>query len=460
MVQNTIDKTPVVSYEKALLGYLIIHGKEVNTIRRYLEWEDFYDSRHQELFKVMVEVTEKPAVVELITITETLQANKLLSKVGGEEYLLDLVGEQCLRTNLTHFAKTISESAKTRNIRKALHEVSKAADRHGANQADILNKVEDKVFSVFRPTISRRAQPVGEILSRSVKLLEQRARGDFTHGIVSQFKNLDNLTGGFQNGDLIVLASRPSMGKTGFALNVAANIARTKKVAFFSLEMPGEQLVNRILSLRTGINSVVLRSPQRLKPREWNSIRDASKEIETYHLFIDDSPGLKLNEITWKIRQLSTSQNKPDIVFVDYMQLINVTSHHKESRQLEVTAVSRALKQIAREQNIPIVALAQLSRRVDQRESKIPIMSDLRESGSIEQDADLIMFLYRESYYKGHEEKTKAALTEKFEKIQVILAKHRNGPTGRCDLLFVQSTGRFADVANSSTPPSGFTFTN
>jgi len=311
-----------------------------------------------------------------------------------------------------------------------------------AQEAFDLTKV---AFEVALEALDMAQESEAEVVALREEL-ESRAEGNVVSGIETQYHALDSMTSGFQKGDLIILASRPSMGKTSLSLNLAVNISQTKNVAFFSLEMPSTQLINRVLSAKSGIESNRLRNAQSISKQEWDKIYHFQNEIGKYHLFIDDTPGLTLSELIWKAKKLMMGKNKPDIIFIDYMQLIRIKNNNKiDNRQAEVAMISNGLKQLARELNVPVVSLAQLSRRVEQRENKVPIMSDLRESGSIEQDADLIMFLYRDAYYADKEE-VQDKQAQQLEEVDVIVAKHRNGETGKFKLVFNKNLGKFSSL--------------
>ena len=437
-----------VEYEKKILGY-IINNNDVRHINilKYLDTNDFYDVRHQIIFKTILELINSGNEIELITLIQELTKKGELQKAGGKDYLILISQEEGLKSNLTKYAMEINNYAKLRKILISLNGISQNIISKSANAYDVLETISNKMLGITPSKNSKGFQTAYHILENAINIISKKASNEYHLGIETQYKELDQMIGGFQPGDLVILASRPSMGKTAFSLNLAANISRSKNVAFFSLEMPSEQLVNRILSMRTSVDSSKLRKPEFLGTSDWDKIYHFKDEIKGYKLFIDDTPGLKLSELLWKAHQLARSTNKPDIIIIDYMQLITTKNNTQmENRQAEVTKISISLKQLARELQIPVIALAQLSRRVEQREIKIPIMSDLRESGSIEQDADIIMFLYREDYYKTKEE-FKSNI-KKGEEVDIIIAKHRNGETGKVKLFFEPSLGRFTSIVS------------
>ena len=438
-----------IEMERSLLGYIIENGTNNNFVNHYLLDEDFYDPKNRLIYKTIMHMDENNVEVEYITLINELTKYGVLDKIGGTQYIISLMKSSGLKSNVGKYALEINRFSQIRKIKRNLSEIQNTIDLKNPDVDSLLSDINEKMANISHPSSSRKFQSALQIINESIKILEEKAAGKIKSGVLSQYKILDSMTGGFQKGDLIILASRPSMGKTSLALNIAVNISRTKNVAFFSLEMPSQQLINRVLSAKSGIDSSLLRHSKNLSKSDWSKIYHSQKQIGELKLFIDDTPGVTLSELTWKATKLSQSKNKPDIIIIDYMQLIKITNMNKNSnRQAEVAAISNGLKQLARELNIPIIALAQLSRRVEQRENKVPIMSDLRESGSIEQDADIIMFLYREEYYNSQNDESAASGSE-LEEVDIIISKHRNGETGKFNLIFNQGLGRFASIPKS-----------
>lgn len=447
-----MSKLSAIEIEKSLLGFLIENGTNTNIVINYLSSDNFYDPKNKMIYKTITALDEKNIEVEYITLVNELNKENALEKIGGAKYITELMKKAGLKSNVTKYAMEIHNFAQLRLVQKNLNDIQNDIQYKKNNINDVINQLGEKVMSITNTSLTKHFQSSLEIINDAIKVLEKRAAGKIISGIQSQYKILDDMTSGFQKGDLVIIASRPSMGKTSFALNIAVNISRTKNVAFFSLEMPAEQLINRVLSSTTGIESNKLRHSKDLNAHEWDKIYHYQKEIGKYKLFIDDTPGLNLSELIWKAKRLSKGKNKPDIIIIDYMQLLSVKGNkHSDNRQAEVAAISNGLKQLARELEIPVISLAQLSRRVEQRESKIPIMSDLRESGSIEQDADIIMFLYRDAYYQMKEEKHHSPETSSLEEVDIIVAKHRNGETGKFSLIFNQSLGKFSSIPKNNS---------
>ena len=441
-----MSKLNSIEIEKALLGFLIENGANENLITNYLVPNDFADAKHKYIYTAINILLNKNVDIELPTLINELKKANVFQKIGGEKYLIDLIRHAGLKSNITQYAIEISNFAKLRLIKQNILEVEKNISLKNSNVEDVISDLSNRIMSVSHPMASKKFQSALNLINTSIKELKSRATGKIVSGIETQYYALDSMTSGFQKGDLIILASRPSMGKTSLSLNLAVNIAQTKNVAFFSLEMPSIQLINRVLSAKSGIESNRLRNARNITKLEWEKIYHFQNKIGKYNLFIDDTPGLTLSELVWKSKKLMMGKNRPNIIFIDYMQLIRINNSSKiDNRQAEVAMISNGLKQLARELNVPIVALAQLSRRVEQRENKIPIMSDLRESGSIEQDADLIMFLYREAYYLEKEE-VHDKNEQQLETVDVIIAKHRNGETGKFKLVFHKNLGKFSSL--------------
>ncbi|WKX02709.1 replicative DNA helicase [Candidatus Mycoplasma mahonii] len=439
-----MDNHKVLEIERALLGLLLIDNRSVNNTMNYLEPSDFFDQNNKAVYEAILDVKNKGMKIEVATILSSLKQKKALDKIGGANYISSLMNDAGLHANLSKFIKEITDKAQLRKVESVIKGLSSEVSKSNASTESILEKVEQDIFSTTRKVQTREFQHTNIIIKDALDNLEKKAVHEGPTGIASDYASLDKMTSGFQNGDLIIIAARPSMGKTAFALNLAANIAKRSIVGFFSLEMPSEQLINRLISFGSYINGNKIREPHLLNETEWSKIHAASDQIKEMDLYIDDSPGLKLSELVWKTKKLAETKGL-DIIFIDYLQLLTVASSRSENRQAEVSVISRTLKKLARELEIPIIALSQLSRKVESRENKRPMMSDIRESGAIEQDADIITFIHRPVYYEDDKGKGQT-----FHDSEVIIAKHRNGPIGNVKLKFNPKIGLFTDTLDGA----------
>ena len=440
MEVNTYD------YETGLLGLILIHKNVFHTLKGKLHAQDFDDNRHKMILNAISTVYDKGFEdIEINPIVDQLKLDKNLNKIGGVDYLAYLMERPALKSNADKYIKIISERSDLKNVKKRIKKLSNDIENNVSESAEsILEKVEIDILESIRGTKIREFIDSKTAIDLTIKKIEDRASGKEVSGIAVEYPSIDKITGGFQNGDLIIIAARPSMGKTAFALNMTANAASKKSVAFFSLEMSFDQIYNRIIGFTAYIDQGKLRDSKYLSKSEWNKIHASKPRIEKMKLFIDDTAGIKLSELVWKAKKLHKNK-KLDMIVVDYLQLIIVGKSLRDNRQNEVSLISRTLKKLARDLNVPIIALSQLSRRVEQRENKMPLMSDLRESGAIEQDADIIIFLYRESYY--NKEKQQSENSDR-EITDVIISKHRNGATGNIKLFFKPSNGVFIEKGN------------
>ena len=378
--------------------------------------------------------------IDVVTVTEELSAKKELENVGGISYLMEIANSVPTAANIVHYARIVEEKALLRRlIRVATSIVEDGYSREDEVEA-LLAEAEKNMMEVSNRKNAGDFQHIKDVLVEtydSIELLHTQ-KGDVT-GIPTGFRDLDKITAGFQRNDLIIVAARPSVGKTAFALNVAQNVATKtdENVAIFSLEMGAEQLVMRMLCAEGNIDAQVLRTGA-LEAEDWRKLTMAMGSLSNAGIFIDDSPGIRVNDIRSKCRRLQ-QEHGLGMIMIDYMQLIAGSgSKPGENRQQEVSEISRSLKSLARELKVPVIALSQLSRGVEQRQDKRPMMSDLRESGSIEQDADIVSFLYREDYYDKE--------TENQNMIEIIIAKQRNGPTGTVTLAFAKEYNKFVNI--------------
>ena len=433
--------------EKAVLGALLTNGSNsgavVDTVTSILKSEDFYRDAHRIIYDAILEIVHANKTADFITVGEELDRRKRLDAVGGLAYITSLANES-VSYNVEEHAKIISEKAQLRRLIDAGNKIVGMTYAGEDEPTAILNKAEQMVLDVSGQTQSESSfAPIGEVVLSNLDKLNalQQHDGAIT-GVPTGFKDVDHVFNGLQKSDLILVAARPAMGKTAFTLNIAQNVTMLydKTVAFFSLEMGKEQLVGRILSSVAGVSSEKLRRAN-MDPADWEKVIAAADRMSKSKLFIDDTPGLTVQDMRSKLRRLKVEHGL-DLVIVDYIQLMQGRNSGKgsENRQQEVSEISRNLKLIAREFNVPLIALSQLSRSVESRPDKRPVLSDLRESGSLEQDADIVIFLYRDKYYDEN--------SEMGDKAEVLIRKHRNGAVGSVKLLFIGELTRFLDTVD------------
>ncbi len=431
-----------VEIEQAVLGLLISNHHLITNTIGYIKAEEFYDKRNKIIFRTLEELASTNITIEIAAIINNLKEKGKLKEIGSEAYIAMLIQNAALESNLTQFIKVISEKAHLRKVKDVVTRLGKDLEKENADANELIEKVETDILASTRDVAMGEFESAAEIIKQTIKNIELRQTSSELAGIPTNWTDFDNMTSGLQKGDLVILAARPSMGKTAFALNMAVAAAKDYSVAFFSLEMPKEHLMARILSSVSYVDGYKFKK-NLLTKLDWEKINIAQEQISDYSLFIDDTPGLTLAQLMWKAKK-HHNNHKVDMIIVDYMQLISgPRGSLGDNRQAEVSAISRGLKQLARELNVPLIALSQLSRRVEQREDKRPLMSDIRESGAIEQDADLIAFLYREAYYKKTEEQNNDDM--RHQSTKVIIAKHRNGAVGDIELAFDPSIGLFTD---------------
>ena len=432
--------------EKAVLGALLTNGSNsgavVDTVTSILKSEDFYRDAHRIIYDAILEIVHANKTADFITVGEELDRRKRLDAVGGLAYITSLANES-VSYNVEEHAKIISEKAQLRRLIDAGNKIVGMTYAGEDEPTAILNKAEQMVLDVSGQTQSESSfAPIGEVVLSNLDKLNalQQHDGAIT-GVPTGFKDVDHVFNGLQKSDLILVAARPAMGKTAFTLNIAQNVTMLydKTVAFFSLEMGKEQLVGRILSSVAGVSSEKLRRAYNMDPTDWEKVIAAADRMSKAKLFIDDTPGLTVQDMRSKLRRLKVEHGL-DLVIVDYIQLMQGRNSGKgsENRQQEVSEISRNLKLIAREFNVPLIALSQLSRSVESRPDKRPVLSDLRESGSLEQDADIVIFLYRDKYYDEN--------SEKGDNAEVLIRKHRNGSVGTVELQFIGELTQFRDV--------------
>lgn len=437
-----------VEAERSILGAILLDQDALIKIVDVVSPEDFYDSRHGSIYEAMLNLFEKRMPVDIVTLSEILEAAGKIEAVGGSGYLAEVVNNTPSAANINYYAQIVRDKAVLRRLISAGATITEEGYDEDAEISETLDKAEQTLFSVSQKSLKNKFIAVKDVLSEAFDRID-RIHKDHDKGAIrgvpSGFKDLDGITSGFQNSDLVILAARPSMGKTSFALNLAENAAIDEKipVAVFSLEMSKDQLIDRLLSSQAGVDSWRLRTGN-LTDEDFPKIGYAMGVLSEAPIFIDDSAGGNVMEIRAKARRLQMEHGL-GLIVIDYLQLMSGHSKNSDGNRVqEISEISRGLKGLARELNVPVIALSQLSRAVEHRDDKKPLLSDLRESGSIEQDADIVMFLYREEYYNP--ETDKKGITE------VLIRKHRNGPTGSLELFFNPAQMRFNSVDRKSQP--------
>lgn len=429
--------------EQVVLGALLIDPAAILKITSKLKPESFYKQAHKQIFSAILRLFNNNEPIDVLSTSENLKSIEKLDMVGGRAYVNDLALSVITSANIEYYANIVAEKAVLRELIKAGGEIAQVAyEDLPADKA--IDSAEQIIFNISQRKSAENLAHVGSIVVDSYDLIEKRWKNkDELVGVASGFYDLDNMTSGFQKSDLIIVAARPSMGKTAFCLNIAQTVGIHSKrpVAIFSLEMSKEQLVQRMLCSEAEIDAQRVRSGN-MQSDDWPKLTSAMHEMGDSPIFIDDSPGVSVMDIRAKCRRLSMEHKDLGLVIIDYLQLMEGTDR-KQDRVQEISSISRGLKNLARELKVPIIALSQLSRAVEQRQNKLPMLSDLRESGSIEQDADIVMFIYRDEYYNPEsEDKGKA---------KIIIAKQRNGPVGDLDLLFQKNITKFKNPVKTRT---------
>lgn len=428
--------------EKSVLGSMFLSKYALQRAVETLSSDQFYADANGIIFRVLSDFCDKGKPIDLTTITSELVNRNQLKQVGDVEYLTEIINIVPTAANIDEYIKIVEDKAVRRRLIAEATEIATTGYTSTESLGDILDNAEKKIFSVVKTRKGTEFRSIQDVLFKTQADLEKLAqtKGDIT-GLATGFYDLDKVTSGLHPNELIIIAARPAMGKTAFALNLATNIAMNsdKGVALFNMEMGAEQLATRMLSSLGQIEGYKLRSGK-LEHNDWKRINEAISKLADTKLFIDDTPGMTIGEIRSKCRRLAASEDGLGIVIIDYLQLISGSEKYAGNRQQEVSEISRSLKTMAMELGIPVIALAQLSRSVEGRDDKRPILSDLRESGSIEQDADIVAFLYRDDYYNKE-----SAIDESTSRSEFIIGKHRNGPTTTIDLLFKRNTSTFVN---------------
>ena len=427
--------------EESVLGCMLISNSAVSKVVDALDANSFYSNPNSIIFTNIVELFNENSTIDYITLIDKLKKNKKLDIVGGAYYVTGLSTKAPSAESVDYYIQIVKEKAILRHIINVGADIASEAFDSQQDAVNILDKAEQTLFSISQKAQKKKFLQLDPIMHEVLDSWGNRKSGNLT-GVPSGFYDLDNLLSGFQKNDLIVLAGRPSMGKTALALNFARNCAieNNFKVGFFSLEMSAHQLVERLMTSEAKIDSHLVRTGK-LPKHDWKKLSDAASVLSESSIFIDDSADLNILELRAKARQLKAEKDI-DIIFVDYIQLLNAPNK-EASRQQEISYISRSLKALAKELNVPVVALSQLSRAVESRSDHRPIMSDLRESGAIEQDADVVLFVYRKFVYSKNEEDEGLG--------EIILSKHRNGPTGLVKVAFVDKYARFVNLEYSHT---------
>jgi replicative DNA helicase len=434
-----VDRLPPhnLEAEQSLLGSLLIDRDAIIKVATTIKQDDFYSGANGTIYQAIVDLYNRREPTDFVTLTDELTRQERLDQVGGVAYLTSLLNIVPTAVHVEYYGKIVERTATLRRLIDAGATIVSIGYRDGVDTEEALDAAERAIFDVSQRRSTRDFQSLADVLDRFFDQIDymQQHRGEVV-GVPSGFADLDQLTGGMQKSDLIIVAARPSVGKTAFALGMAygAAVQHAKTVGVFSLEMAAEQIVQRLLATETGVDSHRLRLGQ-IDDNEWDRISRAFGRLSEAKIYIDDSAGLNVMEVRSKARRLQ-AEHGLDLLIVDYLQLMY--ARRSENRVQEISEISRGLKSLARELNIPVIALSQLSRAVESRADHRPMLSDLRESGSIEQDADIVMFIYRDEVYDPNTEKKGIA--------EIIVAKHRNGPVGSINLRFFERTARFADL--------------
>ena len=426
--------------EQAVLGAMLLSKDAIAHAAEKLKPEDFYRDAHRRVFEAILELFRRDEAADLVTVTEQLKKTDQLDKAGGIAFVTSLANTVPTASNIQYHTRIVLEKAQLRHLINTSTEIAGRAYEDSEDLDELMNDAAKKILAVTGRGSTVDLTPISELVMEVFRKTDERSRTkNALTGLASGFIDLDRLTSGFQPSDLILVAARPSMGKTAFTLNIASYVAVKLKqpVAFFSLEMSNVQLVQRMLCAEGGIDSQALRAGE-MDDDDWQRLIVACDRLTKAPLYIDDTPGITVTELRSKARRIKAEKGL-SLVVIDYLQLMQGrNSKSSENRQQEISEISRSLKALARELGVPVIALSQLSRSVEARQIKRHMLSDLRESGSLEQDADIVMFLYREDYYDKETEN--ANITE------VIIAKHRNGPVDTIKLFFQKEFTKFRDL--------------
>ncbi len=426
--------------EQSVIGSMLMSRDAIMTAQEIITSEDFYQKQYGIIFEAMQELFNEGKAVDFVTLQNRLREKDVPPEISDMEYVRDLLNAVPTSANIKHYADIVAEKAVLRRLIKAAEEMETSCYMDNTPIDQLIEESEKKMFSLFQQKNTSDYEPIHKVVIDALNTIEKasRTRGNVT-GLATGFTDLDYKTSGFQPSDFILVAARPSMGKTAFVLNIAEYMAfrQNRTVAIFSLEMSKQQLVNRLLAMESHVNSQDIRNGN-LKDEDWKRLIESASIIGQSNLIIDDTPGITVRELRSKCRKYKLEHGL-DIIMIDYLQLMSGSSNRAgDSRQQEISDISRSLKAIARELNVPVVALSQLSRAVESRTDHRPILSDLRESGAIEQDADVVMFLYRDDYY--HKDSEDKGICE------INIAKQRNGPIGAINLAWLPDYTKFVNA--------------
>ena len=445
--------------EQAVLGAIFLNTDALADAMEYVEADDFYRRAHQILFQAMVNLNNDGEAIDVLTVQNYLTTNNQLDDVGGVAYIAELATSVPTAANAGYYAKIVEEKSMLRRLISTATNIITQANNGDDDVPSLLDSAERQIMDVSEQRNRSGFREIKDVLNETLSDIDRLSQQseDIT-GLPTGYREFDKMTAGLQPDNLIILAARPAVGKTAFALNIAQNVATSTdtSVAIFSLEMSAESLVNRMLCAEGSINANHLRTGQ-LDEGEWQNLIVAMGALSNTSIFIDDTPGIKMAEIRAKCRRLAKEKGNLGLVVIDYLQLIE--GSNKESRQQEVSEISRQLKKLAKELSVPILALSQLSRGVEQRQDKRPVLSDIRESGSIEQDADIVAFLYRDDYYERGESKSEEdgddqdSLNQDVGEVELIIEKNRAGARGTVKLLFIKSYNKFSNISYAQEPP-------
>lgn len=430
--------------EQSVLGSILLQPAALISAMEYLQTHDFYRRAHQLIFQAMIDLNENNEEIDVITVANLLETNKQLEDVGGSPYLAELANVVPTAANVGYYAKIVEDRSLLRRLIQASTDIISDTYEESDEVSNLLDAAEQKILEVSERKNRSGFTKISDVLRDSMEEIDDLYKNaEEITGLSSGYRALDLMTSGLHEDELIILAARPGVGKTAFALNVAQNIGTStnENIAIFSLEMGATQLVNRMLCAEGTINANNLRTGQ-LTEEEFEKLFVAMGSLSKANIFIDDTPGIRVSEIRAKSRRLMQERGGIGLIIIDYLQLIEGSG--KESRQQEVSEISRQLKKLAMELNVPVIALSQLSRSVEQRQDKRPILSDLRESGSLEQDADIVAFLYREDYYRAEEGEEEEQ--EEDNVVEVLIEKNRSGARGAVKLLFIKEYNKFSSL--------------
>ncbi len=434
--------------EQAVLGAIFLDAEAIIDAMEVIAPQDFYRRSHQIIFQAMIQLNDRSEAIDLITLKAEIEKSSSLEDVGGLTYLTELSQASPSAASIAYYAKIVDDKATLRNLIQTASRIVTQGFEQDEDVQSIIDQAEKSIVEVSEKRNSNGFQSIADVLNRTIENIDQLAQNnEEITGLPTGYPALDKMTAGLQKEELIILAARPAVGKTAFALNIAQNVGTKtdRSVAIFSLEMGAESLVNRMLCAEGSIEAGHLRTGQ-LSEEEWRNLIVAMGSLSNASIYIDDTPGIKISEIRARCRKLAQEKGNLGLILIDYLQLIEGTG--RENRQQEVSEISRQLKKLAKELKVPVIALSQLSRGVEQRQDKRPVLSDIRESGSIEQDADIVAFLYRDDYYRSEEgDDDNQEEQQDNNVIEVIIEKNRSGARGTVELLFIKEYNKFSSVS-------------